>query len=148
MIQDAVWTGLLLEQILEARLSEVVETAASTYLSALDSDEQPTAKLYVQKVAKASNEAWQSKQLKDCRGQASQTRPLHPSNTPAPPPKRRTAMTWTSQGPGRAVSVGRSSKRSFRDSLIGLVRPGRAVLVGRSSKRSFRDSLIGLVSGA
>ena len=31
-------------------------------------------------------------------------------------------MTWTSQRPGRAVSVGRSSKRSFHDSLIGLRR--------------------------
>ena len=59
MIQDAVWAGLFPEQILEARLSEVIETAASTYLSSLDSDEQATAKLYVQKEAQAAEEAWQ-----------------------------------------------------------------------------------------
>ena len=51
MIRDAVWAGLLLEQILE--------TATSTYLSALDSDEQARAKLYVQKAAQAADEAWQ-----------------------------------------------------------------------------------------
>ena len=59
MIQDAVWAGHLPEQILEARLSEVIETATSTYLSSLDSDEQATAKLYVQKAAQAADEAWQ-----------------------------------------------------------------------------------------
>ena len=32
-----------------------------------------------------------------------------------PPPERRTAMTWTSQRPGRADSVRRSSRRSFHD---------------------------------
>ena len=59
MIRDAVWAGLLPKQILEARLFEVIETAASTYLSALDSDEQATTRLYVQKAAKAADEAWQ-----------------------------------------------------------------------------------------
>ena len=59
MIRDAVWAGLLPEQILEARLSEVIETATSTYPSALDNDEQATAKLYVQKAAQAADEAWQ-----------------------------------------------------------------------------------------
>ena len=58
VIQDAVWAGLLPEQILEARLSEVIEAATSTYPSALDNDEQATAKLCVQKVAPA-DEAWQ-----------------------------------------------------------------------------------------
>ena len=51
MIQDAVRAGLLLEQILETRLSEVIETATSTSLSALDDEDQATAKLYVQKAA-------------------------------------------------------------------------------------------------
>ena len=59
-----------------------------------------------------------SKQLKDCRGLASQTQPSHPSNTPAPPLKMKTVRTWSSQHPGRANSVHRSSKRSFR-SLFG-----------------------------
>ena len=56
MIRDAVRAGLWLEQILETRLSEI-ETATSTFLSALDSDEQATAKLYVQKAAQAAEEA-------------------------------------------------------------------------------------------
>ena len=47
------------EQILEARLTEVIETATSTCPSALDNDEQATAKLYVQKAAQAADEAWQ-----------------------------------------------------------------------------------------
>ena len=46
MIRDAVRAGLLPEQILETRLSEVIETATSTYLSELDNDEQATARLY------------------------------------------------------------------------------------------------------
>ena len=121
MIRDAVWAGLLPEQILETRLSEVIETATSTCLGALDSDEQATARLYVQK----TQPRWQtkpgSKQLEDCTDWASQTRPSHPSNTPAPPPKMKTATTWTSQRPGRADSMRRSFKRSFHDSLIGLV---------------------------
>ena len=59
MIRDAVWAGILPEQILEARLSGVIETATTTYLSALDNDEQATARLYVQKAAQAADEAWQ-----------------------------------------------------------------------------------------
>ena len=58
MIRDTVWAGLLPEQILETRLSEVIETATSTYLSALDRNEQATAKLYVQKAAQVADEAW------------------------------------------------------------------------------------------
>ena len=59
VIRDAVWAGLLLEQILEARLSEVIEAATSAALSALDSDEQATGKLYVQNAAQAADEEWQ-----------------------------------------------------------------------------------------
>ena len=39
-IQDAVWAGLLPEQIREARLSDAIETATSAYLSALDMNNQ------------------------------------------------------------------------------------------------------------
>ena len=56
LIRDA---GHLPEQILETRLSEVIETATSTDLSTLDSDEQATVKLYVQKAAQVADEAWQ-----------------------------------------------------------------------------------------
>ena len=41
-------------------------------------------------------------------------RPSHPSNIPAPPSKMKTVMIWTSQRSGRAGSVRRSSKGSFR----------------------------------
>ena len=54
MIRDAVLAGLLPEQLLESR-----ETATSTYLSALDNDEQATARLFIQKAAQAANESWQ-----------------------------------------------------------------------------------------
>ena len=63
MVRDAVWAGLLPEQILETRLSEVIETATSTYLSAFDIDEQATARLYVQKAAQAADEAWQQTRI-------------------------------------------------------------------------------------
>ena len=43
---------------LESRSAAVIETAISTYLSALDED-QATAKLFVQKAAQAAEEAWQ-----------------------------------------------------------------------------------------
>ena len=64
MIRDAVLAGLLPEQLLETRLSGAIESATSTDLSALDSDEQATAKLYVQKAAQAADEAWQQTVLK------------------------------------------------------------------------------------
>ena len=51
---------------------------------------------------------------RDNRDQAPQTRQLHPWNIPAPPLKRKTAA---SPRPGRAVSVGRSSKRTDRTRL-------------------------------
>ena len=59
MIRDAVLAGLLPEQLLETRLSEVIETATSTYLSALDNDEQATARLFIQKAAQAADGSWQ-----------------------------------------------------------------------------------------
>ena len=55
VIRDAVLAGLLLE----TRLSEVIDTATSTYLSALDNDEQATARLFIQKAAQAADESWQ-----------------------------------------------------------------------------------------
>ena len=99
---NAVWAGLLPEQILETRHSEVIETATSTCCVFRRQPRQQT------KLG--------SNQFGDCTDRASQTRPSHPWDIPAPPLKRSTAMTWTSQCPARAVSVGRSSKRSFHDS--------------------------------
>ena len=105
------------EQILETRLSEVIETATSTCLSALDSDEQATVKLYVQKAAQAADEASQQT-ISELQGPGVANPTIaSPLNIPAPPP----ATTRTSQRPERAVSVRRSSKRSFHDTLIGLV---------------------------
>ena len=59
MIRDAVWAGPLPEHLLKTRLAAVIGTGTSTFLSALDNDEQATAKLYVQKAAQAADEAWQ-----------------------------------------------------------------------------------------
>ena len=52
MIRDAVLAGLL-----QTRLSEVIETAISTYLSALEKDEQATARLFIQRAAQAADES-------------------------------------------------------------------------------------------
>ena len=59
MIRDAVLAGLFPEQLLETRLSEAIETATSTCLSALDNDEQAAARLFIQKAAQAADESWQ-----------------------------------------------------------------------------------------
>ena len=59
MIQDAVLAGLLPKHLLETRLAAVIETATSTILDALDDEDRATAKLHVQKAAKAEEEAWQ-----------------------------------------------------------------------------------------
>ena len=59
MIRDVILAGFLPEQLLETRLSEVIETATSTFLSALDNDEQETARLFIQKAAQAADESWQ-----------------------------------------------------------------------------------------
>ena len=124
MIRDAVRAGLLPEQILETRLSEVIETATSTCLSALDNDEQATAKLYVQKAAQAADEAWQqtvSGLQGPCVANPTIATLEHPSSVSQDEDS-------TSQRPGRADSVG----RSFHDSLIGLVSGARRT---RSSQR-------------
>ena len=105
--RDAVWAGLLPEQILEARLSL---TATSTYLSAIESYEQATTKLSVQKAAQTADDAWQ--QAIAGLGVANPTI-VSLQTGQLQPPKMKTAMTWTSQRPGRADSVRRSSKRSF-----------------------------------
>ena len=52
-------------------------------------------------------------------GLPSQTRQCQTSNTPAPLLNTKTVMTWTSQHPGRADSVHRSSKHTFHGCLIG-----------------------------
>ena len=44
----------------EMRLSEVIDTATSTYLGALDNDEQATARLFIQKASQAADESWQN----------------------------------------------------------------------------------------
>ena len=59
MIQDSVTAGLLLQRPLEARLTQDIETATSTYLETLDDGDPATAKLYVQKAAQAADDAWQ-----------------------------------------------------------------------------------------
>ena len=120
MIRDAVWAGLLPEHPLETRLAAVIETATSTYLSAHLTVMSKERRSCMFRRQPRQQTKLGSKQLEDCRDQASQTRPSHPSNIAPPPPKMKTAMTWTSQRPGRAGSVRRSSKRSFRGSLIGL----------------------------
>ena len=111
MIRDAVFAGLLPEQLLETRLSEVIDTATSTYLSALDNHEQATARLFIQKAAQAADESWQHT-VSEQQGQP-RARPLHPWDIAAPP--LRTATTWTSQRTAKAGSVDHSSRRIFRD---------------------------------
>ena len=51
--------GLLPKKPLETHLAVVIERATSTYLEALDGDDQAAAKLYVQQAAPAADEAWQ-----------------------------------------------------------------------------------------
>ena len=126
MIGDAVLAGLLSEQLLETRLSEVTETAISTYLSALDNDEQATARLFIQKAAQAADESWQHT-VSGQQGPGVAGRPLLPWDILAPPLRMKTAMTWTSQYTARAVLVGHSSERSFRDSLTGHVSDARSL---------------------
>ena len=73
MIRDAVLAGLLPERILETRLSEVIETATSTCLRALNSDEQAMAELDVQKAAQAADESWQTHFLGAARPRSRRT---------------------------------------------------------------------------
>ena len=106
MIQDAVTVGLLPRQPLETRLAA-----------------PPTSEPLMMKIKprQSCTFRWRprqqtrlgSKQLGDCTGQASRARQSQPSNTTAPLLKKKTVTTWTSQRPGRAGSVRRSSMRSF-----------------------------------
>ena len=112
---------LLPSEPLETRLATVIETATSsfTYLNALDDEDKATAKLCVQKAARQQTRRG-SKPLEVCKDPASLTRPYQTSNIPTLPLRTKTAMTWTSQRPGRGNSMHRSSKRSFHGSPIGL----------------------------
>ena len=115
VIRDAVLAGFLPEQLLETRLSEVIETATSTHLGALDNDEQATARLSIQKAAQAEDESWQhtfSGQQGSGVAGPTITSVGHPGSAPL---KMTPAMTWTFQCPARAVSVGHSSNCSSHD---------------------------------
>ena len=114
MIQDAVWASRLPEHPLETRLAAVIETATSTISAPLMKKIKPRQSCTLRRRLR------QQTKLASIQYQASLTRPSTPSNTPALPLRLETAMTWTSQRPGRAVSVRRSSKRRFSGSLIGL----------------------------
>ena len=59
MKQDALVPCLLPKQPLETRLADVIETATTNYLQALDGKDQATANLYVQQAAQAVDEEWQ-----------------------------------------------------------------------------------------
>ena len=74
----------------EQILARLIETTTSTDHNALDDEDQATAKLFVQRAAQAADGAWQQT-LGYCTDRASQTRPSHPLNTQAPPPKMKTA---------------------------------------------------------
>ena len=114
VIQDGVTACLLPKHPLETRLAAVIGRALSTYFDALDDEDKATAKLYVQEVVQPADEAWQQT--------TAQTRQCQPSNIPTPPLRMMTAMTWIFLRPlGRADSVHRSSKRSFRGCLTLLV---------------------------
>ena len=59
MIRDATAAGLLPEQPLLARLSALIESATAAVVGALGDAGRPTARLYLQKTAKAADESWQ-----------------------------------------------------------------------------------------
>ena len=94
MIQDEVWAGLPTGHLLETRLTAVIETATSTYLSALDED-QATAKKKSRRQLRQQTKLGGT-QLEDCSDMALPTRPSHPLNIPAPGLKMKTVMKWTS----------------------------------------------------
>ena len=85
---QAVTAGLLLQWSLEDRPNQVIETATSTYLEALDDEDKATAELHAQKAAQTADEAWQQT-IKGLQDPASQTRQFQPSNTAAPPLKKK-----------------------------------------------------------
>ena len=113
MIRDGVWAGLLPEHLLEIRLTVAIETATSTCPSALDEEDKATAKLYVQKAAQAADEAWQHT-IGDLQGPGVTKPTIASLERPRSASEDKTVMMWTSHRPGRADSVRRSSKRSFR----------------------------------
>ena len=100
------------EQILETRLSEVIETASSTYLSALVNNEQKTARLYVQKAAQAEDESWQQT-VSGQQGPGVTNPTIASLEHPAPPPKTKTAMTWTSQRPEEPTQCAAAPSAAF-----------------------------------
>ena len=116
MTRDAVRAGLLPKQILETRLSEPPAPPISAHSTTTSKPRQGC--MFRRKPRRQTKPG--SKLSRDSRT-GRQTRPSHLSDTQAPPLGMKTATTWTSKRPGRAVSVGRSSKRSFYDSLVGLV---------------------------
>ena len=120
MIKDAVWAGLLPEQILEARLSEVIEKATSICLCALDSDEQATAML-------AAN----------CRGTA-RTRRRKPDHTSLEHPS---SAFHDDDSDDKDFSVSRKGRHTGPQLQAHLSR-----LIDRSRLRRLKDTLLSKVA--
>ena len=59
IIRDATTAGLAASQALLTRLKDLVETASAAFLNAFEHSERATAHLYLQKAAKAADEAWE-----------------------------------------------------------------------------------------
>ena len=119
LIQDAATAGFLPRQPLETRFAAVVDKAISTFLEALHDQDKATAKLFVHKAAQAAEGARQQTTggLLGPRVTSPTVSDLeHPSSAS----QEKTVRTSTSQRPGRADSVRRSSKRSFQGKLLGL----------------------------
>ena len=116
MIRDALWAGLPPKHPWGLALPRSSKQPPPP----ISAPSMTKIKLYVQKAAQAADEAWQQT-MGGLQGPGVANPTIASLENPC---SRRTAMTRTSQRPGRAVSVGHSSKRSCHDSLIGLVSGG------------------------
>ena len=123
MIQDAVWAGLLPEHLLETRLAAVIETAASTHLSALGDEDWATPSCMFRKRPRQQTKSGRRTVAANnsvSTGPASRTRQWQNLNIPVRLLKMTTAKIWIFLRPlGRADSVNRSSKRGFHGCLTG-----------------------------
>ena len=84
----------------------------STYLDAVDDEDEAMAKLYVQKAAQSAEEAW-LQTVGGLQGPCVTNPTVAAFEFEHPSPAMKTVRTRISQRPGRADSVRRSSKRSF-----------------------------------
>ena len=118
MIQDAVWAGLLPKNPLETCLASSKQSPPPTSAPLMTKIKQRQSCMFRRQPRQQTKPS--IKRLGDCRDQVSQTLTIASLQNSTSTSQDENGDDMDFSAPRRAVSVGRSTERSFHGSLIGL----------------------------